>query len=87
MPQFDSGAAEPIGRFSEGLLLRLLHAFFELDFVGFGLAINSRNTPTLGSAKSAKSIPLDTIISANMLTSTSAKSAKRGLWHFWHLVR
>ena len=24
MPQFDSGAAEPIGRFSEGLLLRLL---------------------------------------------------------------
>ena len=25
MPQFDSGAAEPIGRFSEGLLLRLLH--------------------------------------------------------------
>jgi hypothetical protein len=26
MPQFDSGAAEPIGRFSEGLLLRLLHA-------------------------------------------------------------
>jgi hypothetical protein len=26
MPQFDSGAAEPIGRFSEGLLLRLLHS-------------------------------------------------------------
>ena len=25
MPQFDSGAAEPIGRFTEGLLLRLLH--------------------------------------------------------------
>ncbi len=25
MPQFDSGAAEQIGRFSEGLLLRLLH--------------------------------------------------------------
>ena len=25
MPQFDFGAAEPIGRFSEGLLLRLLH--------------------------------------------------------------
>jgi DNA invertase Pin-like site-specific DNA recombinase len=25
MPQFDSGAAKPIGRFSEGLLLRLLH--------------------------------------------------------------
>jgi hypothetical protein len=25
MPQFDSGAAEPIGRSSEGLLLRLLH--------------------------------------------------------------
>jgi hypothetical protein len=24
MPQFDSGAAEQIGRFSEGLLLRLL---------------------------------------------------------------
>ena len=26
MPQFNSGAAEPIGRFSEGLSLRLLHA-------------------------------------------------------------
>jgi len=26
MPQFNSGAAEQIGRFSEGLLLRLLHA-------------------------------------------------------------
>jgi len=25
MPQFNSGAAEQIGRFSEGLLLRLLH--------------------------------------------------------------
>jgi hypothetical protein len=25
MPQFDSGAAKQIGRFSEGLLLRLLH--------------------------------------------------------------
>jgi hypothetical protein len=25
MPQFDSGAAEPIGRFSEGLLLRLFN--------------------------------------------------------------
>ncbi len=33
MPQFDSGAAEPIGRFSEGLLLRLLqilHSISEL---------------------------------------------------------
>jgi hypothetical protein len=28
MPQFDSGAAEPIGRLSEGLLLRLLHQTF-----------------------------------------------------------
>ena len=27
MPQFDSGAAEPIGRSSEGLLLRLLHSY------------------------------------------------------------
>jgi hypothetical protein len=29
MPQFDSGAAEQIGRFSEGLLLRLLHMYME----------------------------------------------------------
>jgi hypothetical protein len=29
MPQFDSGAAEPIGRFSEGLLLRLLHLGYQ----------------------------------------------------------
>ncbi len=30
MPQFDSGAAEPIGRFSEGLLLRLLQEIRQL---------------------------------------------------------
>jgi hypothetical protein len=41
MPQFDSGAAEQIGRFSEGLLLRLLQSsalryFFRyLAFRGF----------------------------------------------------
>jgi hypothetical protein len=29
MPQFNSGAAEQIGRFSEGLLLRLLQAVFD----------------------------------------------------------
>jgi|SRR5450631_3352984 EAL domain-containing protein (putative c-di-GMP-specific phosphodiesterase class I) len=30
MPQFDSGAAKQIGRFSEGLLLRLLQAIIGL---------------------------------------------------------
>jgi hypothetical protein len=30
MPQFDSGAAKQIGRFSEGLLLRLLHLGLKL---------------------------------------------------------
>jgi hypothetical protein len=32
MPQFDSGAAEQIGRFSEGLLLRLLHNRLSVEF-------------------------------------------------------
>ena len=36
MPQFDSGAAEPIGRFSEGLLLRLLHGAGSPRFVAKG---------------------------------------------------
>jgi hypothetical protein len=36
MPQFDSGAAEQIGRFSEGLLLRLLQMFL---IYGVGAAI------------------------------------------------
>jgi len=31
MPQFDSGAAEQIGRFSEGLLLRLLQLILDLQ--------------------------------------------------------
>jgi hypothetical protein len=35
MPQFDSGAAEPIGRFSEGLLLRLLHRAAPAPFAQF----------------------------------------------------
>jgi hypothetical protein len=35
MPQFDSGAAEPIGRFGEGLFRRLLHT--NLAFVSFAL--------------------------------------------------
>jgi hypothetical protein len=38
MPQFDSGAAEQIGRFSEGLLLRLLHR----PFSGFADSISGR---------------------------------------------
>ncbi len=36
MPQFDSGAAEPIGRFSEGLLLRLLHGKLQTQNVVVG---------------------------------------------------
>ena len=52
-----------------------------------GRTINSKNTPTVGSAKSAKRVRLGSIVVANTLTSTSAKSVKRGFWHFWHLVR
>jgi hypothetical protein len=39
MPQFDSGAAEPIGRFSEGLLLRLLQVIE---------ALRNRFIPSIG---------------------------------------
>jgi hypothetical protein len=34
MPQFDSGAAEPIGRFSEGFLLRLLQFLAVITPIG-----------------------------------------------------
>jgi hypothetical protein len=36
MPQFNSGAAEQIGRFSEGLLLRLLHPHDSVSPRGLG---------------------------------------------------
>ncbi len=58
MPQFDSGAAEPIGRFSEGLLLRLLQFTIRTGFAvePFPEASNAaRPAASLGSTKRPES--------------------------------
>jgi hypothetical protein len=47
MPQFNSGAAEQIGRFSEGLLLRLLQSH---DSTQFRIAEDDENAKWHGQA-------------------------------------
>jgi APA family basic amino acid/polyamine antiporter len=48
MPQFDSGAAKQIGRFSEGLLLRLLHIGFDAVLTAAQEAWNPQRDMPIG---------------------------------------
>jgi hypothetical protein len=78
MPQFDSGAAEPIGRFSEGLLLRLLHFLLMSNTLNVNVWSIFKLEKLHGSSDSDREpIPLFRHIRVNVIKGLSLCTAER----------